>query len=67
MKSIIKVYQINKQENVIDIHDALAKIEGIIACEISLEKKEIQVIYNESFVNLEVIIENIENLGYIVT
>ena len=44
----------------------MAQIQGIIACEISLEKKELQVIYNESFVDLETIINSIENLGFLV-
>lgn len=66
MKSIIKVYQINKQKDVVDIHEAMSTIEGIIACEISLSKKEIQVIYNDNIVKLDDIVESIENLGYIV-
>ena len=66
MKSIIKVNQINKQKDVANIQNAIAGIEGIIACEISVEKKEIHVIYNDNFVNLDKIVEGIENIGYIV-
>jgi copper chaperone CopZ len=66
MKSIIKVCQINREKDVIDIQKVISQIEGIIASKISLEKKEIQVIYNENFVNLDNIIESIEDLGYIV-
>lgn len=66
MKSVIKVYDMGKSKDVIKIQNAISVIEGIIACEISLEKKEIQVIYNENFVNLDSIITSIENVGYIV-
>ena len=66
MKSIIKVYQINKEQDVIEIQRVISQIEGIIASKVSLEKKEIQVIYNENFVILDKIIESIEDLGYIV-
>ena len=66
MKSVIKVYDMGKSKDVIKVQSAISVIEGIIACEISLEKKEIQVIYNENFVNLDSIITSIENVGYIV-
>lgn len=66
MKSIIKIHQMNNQKDVVNIQKVIAKIEGIIACEIVLEKKEVQVIYNENFLELDTIIENIENIGYMV-
>ena len=53
MKSKIKVYNMNKGKDVIAIN-------------ISLEKGEIQVIYNENFVDLDIIVESIEDLGYII-
>ena len=66
MKSKIKVYNINKGKDVIDIQEIISQIEGIIAINISLEKGEIQVIYNENFVDLDIIVESIEDLGYII-
>ena len=66
MKSIIKIHQMNNQKDVVNIQKVIAKIEGIIACEIVLEKIEVQVIYNENFLELDTIIENIENIGYMV-
>ncbi|MBE6050598.1 MAG: heavy-metal-associated domain-containing protein [Clostridium sp.] len=64
MKSIIKVHGINAQKDVVNIQKTIATIEGILACEISIKKKEIQVIYNDSCINLDDITESIENLGY---
>lgn len=66
MKSILKIYQMNSQKDVANIKKIISKIEGIIACEIALDKKEVQLIYNENFLELDTIIENIENLGYMV-
>ena len=47
MKSVIKVYNLSAQKDVSRIQGAIAKNEGILACEISLNKKEIQIIYNK--------------------
>jgi len=66
MKSVISVYNMNKSKDVDNIQDAISMNEGVIACEISLEKKEIQIIYNESIVRLNKVIDSIENLGYII-
>lgn len=66
MKSTIKICDMSKSQDVMNIQNAIASNEGVIACEISLEKKEVQVIYNESFVDIEDIIESIELLGYMV-
>lgn len=64
MKSIIKVHGMNAQKDVVRIQKTISTIEGILACEISVKKKEIQVIYNEGCINLDDITESIENLGY---
>ncbi|MBE6047809.1 MAG: heavy-metal-associated domain-containing protein [Clostridium sp.] len=64
MKAVIKIYNLNTQKDVSRIQGAIAKNEGILACEISLSKKEIQVIYNENCIDLDEISGSIENLGY---
>ncbi|NLK95592.1 MAG: heavy-metal-associated domain-containing protein [Clostridiales bacterium] len=66
MKSKIKVYQLNTQKDIQNISKVISKLDGIIAYEISLEKKEIQIIYNETFLCLDKIIETVENIGYVV-
>ena len=66
MKSVIRVCDISNAKDVAKIQGAIASNEGVIACEISLEKKEVQIIYNESYVTLDNIIDSIENVGYIV-
>lgn len=66
MKAVIKVHEIKKQKDVVRIQKVISCIEGIIACEVSLKKNEIQLIYNESFVNVDSIIEELENIGLMV-
>lgn len=66
MKSIIKVLNMNNQKDVVKIQEAIAQVNGIIACEISREKKEVQVIYNENYLDLDKIVESIENYGYMI-
>lgn len=66
MKSNIRVYQLNTQNDIHKISKSISELDGIIAYEISLEKKEIQIIYNDSFLKLDTILEVIENLGYMV-
>jgi copper chaperone len=48
------------------IQETVARNSGVIASEISLAKKEIIIIYNEAFLNIENIINAVEDLGYIV-
>ena len=66
MKGVLKIHEIRNQKDVVKIQRLISRIEGIIACEVSLNKNEIQLIYNESFVNLDKIIEELENVGYMV-
>ncbi|MCR4945160.1 MAG: cation transporter [Clostridium sp.] len=64
MESIIKIYNLNTQKDVSKIQKVISQKEGILACEISLKKKEVQVIFNESCTDLDSIQESIENEGY---
>ena len=66
MKSVISVYNMSKSKDVENIQNAISMSEGIIACEISMQKKEIQIIYNEVIVSLNEIVDSIENLGYMI-
>lgn len=66
MKFIIKICDMKSAKDISNIKNAISSNEGVIACEVSLEKKEAQIIYNESYLSIESIIESIENLGYMV-
>lgn len=64
MKSLLKVCNMNTMEDVNRVRKAIASNEGVIACEISKDKAEVQVIYDNYFVTEDKIIESIEELGY---
>lgn len=66
MNSIMKIQNLNNSSDVSKINSIMSQIEGIIACEISVDRREIQVVYNEAIVKLEDIIGDIEDIGYIV-
>ena len=66
MKSIIKIYNIESQNDVNLIQNKISQPNGIIASQISLSKKELTIIYNETYLNIETIKEDIEDLGYVV-
>ena len=66
MKSIIKICNMESQKDTKIIREIISDNAGIIASEISVAKKEITLIYNETFFNIQKIINSIEDLGYIV-
>ncbi|MCI5726757.1 MAG: heavy-metal-associated domain-containing protein [Clostridium sp.] len=66
MNSIMKIQNLNNSSDVSKINSIMSQIEGVIACEISVDRREIQVVYNEAIVKLEDIIGDIEDIGYIV-
>lgn len=66
MKAVLKVSGMNNSTDIREIQNVISEIEGIIASEVALNKKEVTVIYNEMYVELESIIGRIEDLGYTV-
>lgn len=64
MKSTFKVYGLNSIQDVNNVRKAIAINEGIIACEISKEKGEVNVVFDDYFVTEDKIIESIEDNGY---
>lgn len=66
MKSLIKVNDLNTSSDVKNIREAIASNEGVVACEISVPKKEVSVVYDDFSVKLDQIIESIEEIGYTV-
>jgi copper chaperone CopZ len=48
------------------IQETIVNNPGVIATEISISRKEVTVIYNETFLIFEKVINSIEDLGYII-
>ncbi|ABS40114.1 TPA: heavy-metal-associated domain-containing protein [Clostridium botulinum] len=66
MKALLKVCDMRTIQDINRVKSAVANNEGVVACEISKEKKEVSVIYDDYFVDVDRIIESIENIGYTV-
>ncbi|WP_024615903.1 heavy-metal-associated domain-containing protein [Clostridium sp. Ade.TY] len=66
MKAVLKVAGIKNSTDVRNVQSAIANCEGVVASEISSDKKEVTVIFNNNYINIEKIIDNIEEFGYTV-
>lgn len=66
MKSIIKISNMQSQQDARIIEECVIKNNGVIAIQTSIPKKEITIIYNNNFFDIKKIVEYIEDLGYIV-
>ena len=64
MKSLLRISNLNTNEDIISIKDVIAQNEGVIACEVYLSKKEVSIVYDDKTIALDGIITAIEELGY---
>ena len=46
MKSIVKIYNLTTYNDIINIRNMIRNYEGILACEINLNKKEVSIVYD---------------------
>ena len=63
MKSLVRIYNLTIHD---DIRNVVSNYEGILACEINLNKKEVSIVYDSLSVSIDEIITSIENTGYMV-
>lgn len=66
MKSVIKICNIESQQDVNLIQSKTSQLYGVIASQISLAKKEMTIIYNDTCLSIETITDGIEELGFVV-
>ena len=66
MKSVLKICNMHTSEDVNKIRRAISNNEGVVACQISTEKREVSIIYDDYFTNNELLIQSLEDLGYAV-
>lgn len=64
MKAILKVSNMNTPKDISNVRKAIAATEGVMACQISKDSGEVTIVFDDFFVTIEDIIENIENFGY---
>lgn len=66
MKVVLKVVRMESANDISNIRRVIAEIEGVVACQISKEAGEVTLVFDDFFVKIDEIIENIENAGYTV-
>jgi copper chaperone len=66
LKSVLKILEMHTLEDVNTIRQAIAGNEGVVACEVSAEKHEVSVVYDNYCLKLEKLVDSIEDLGYTV-
>ena len=66
MKSLVRIYNLTNYEDIIKIKSLVSNYNGILACEINLNKKEVNLVYDSLSVAIYEIIASIENIGYMV-
>ncbi|MCF0146925.1 MAG: heavy-metal-associated domain-containing protein [Clostridium sp.] len=64
MKTVLRISNLNTNEDVISIKEVIAHSEGTIACEVNVNKKEVSIVYDDKTISLDRIISSIEELGY---
>jgi hypothetical protein len=48
------------------VRDTIARNEGVVACQLNKEKGEAEIVYDSSLLELDIIIEDLEELGFTV-
>lgn len=66
MRSVIKVCNMSTSRDISNINLAISNNQGVVACKVNGESKEIEIIYDDYFVSLDDLIESIEEVGYTV-
>lgn len=66
MKALVRIYNLTTHDDIINIRNVVSNYEGILACEINLNKKEVNIVYDSLSVSIDEIMTSIESAGYII-
>jgi copper chaperone len=66
MKAVIKIFNMSTSKDISNVNLAISNNQGVIACGINSESKEVEIIYDDYFVSLQNLIDSIEDAGYTV-
>ena len=66
MKALLRIYNLTTHDDIINIRNVVSNYEGILACEININKKEVNIVYDSLSVSIDKIMTSIENAGYMV-
>jgi copper chaperone len=66
MKALLKVCNMMTSKDVSKVRNAISDNEGVVACQIRPESKEVEIVFDSYFINVDDIIASIEDKGYTV-
>ena len=66
MKELVRISNLTSHADILKIRSIVSDYEGVLACEINLNKKEVNLVYDSLSVAIYEIIASIENAGYMV-
>ena len=66
MKELVRISNLTSHADILKIRSIVSDYEGVLACEINLNKKEVQLVYDKLSVSIDEIINAIEMAGYMV-
>ena len=66
MKALLRIYNLTTHNDINNIRNVVSNYEGILACEINLNRKEVNIVYDSLSVSMDEIMTSIENVGYMV-
>jgi copper chaperone len=66
MKSTLKICNMKTLTDVSIVRNTISNNEGVVACQISREKGEVEIVYDSYFLNLDKVIEALEVMGFAV-
>ncbi|AVP55407.1 hypothetical protein K144313037_00510 [Clostridium tetani] len=64
MRSVIKVLELKNASDVVTIKKAISNKTGVLAIQINIEKREINVVYDDYLLTINDMVDCIEDLGY---
>ncbi|CDI48271.1 heavy-metal-associated domain-containing protein [Clostridium tetani] len=64
MRSVIKVLELKNASDVVTIKKAISNKTGVLAIQINIEKREINVVYDDYLLTIDDMMDCIEDLGY---
>jgi len=66
MKAVLKVCDMVTSKDISNVRSAISNNEGVLACQIRPENKEVEIVFDNYFINIDDIIASIEDKGYTV-
>ena len=65
MKEVLNISNLNTNEDVLAVKESISNNEGVIACEVNLSKKEVNIVFDDQVIEIDKIVLSLEKLGYI--